>query len=325
MRITLIVPGLLALPAEVLTCELSLSRLASLADPTPEIDLDTALLRDLSLDTAVAPLAAQGAGVDIADRWVIRADPVTMTVGREDARLAGHVFDLDDVERATLLALLNAHFAGDGLVFHAPRSDAWFAVSSVRYQLVTTSTERAAGQPLRSLLPSGPDAARWRRWLTEAQMLLHDHVLTTRPRPVNALWFSGGGVLPDLARVPPVVAAASVGRHADVLRGIARMRGGDTLQDAALDSMLANANGDVAVIALDPIDAEAALAGAVRPLLAPALDRLARGAVSSVRLIADGAQHAASWDARRLSMLARLRRRRARFGSGRVCDPAASR
>ena len=321
MRITLVVPGLLALPAETLAREPALSRIAALADPAPEADLDTALLDELSLDAAVAPLAACGAGLDVAQRWVIRADPVTMTVGREDARLAGHVHDLDDAERATLLALMNAHFAVDGLRFAAPRADAWFAISDAAHAVITHPAERAAGRPLRELLPSGPDAARWRRWLTEAQMLLHDHALATRPRPVNALWFSDGGMLPDAQRVPRVFAAAPVGRHADVLRGIARMRSCNVEHVATLDAVLANAKTDIAAIVLDPVAAGTALAPAARDFVEPALERLERGAVSSLRLIADGKQLAASWNVQRPSLLSRLRGRRARF----AFEPVASR
>lgn len=319
MRITLVVPGLLSLPAETLAREPSLSRIAALAEPTPEADLDAALLGNLSLDAAVAPLAACGSGLDVAHRWVIRADPVTMTVGREDARLAGCVLDLDDAERAALLALLNAHFAVDGLLFAAPRADAWFAISEAQHAVVTHPAEHAAGRPLRELLPSGPDAARWRRWLTEAQMLLHDHALATRPRPVNALWFSGGGTLPDSERVPSIVAAAPVGRHADVLRGIASVQRRNVMPAGTLDGVLAIAEGDIAVIALGSVDAEATLARAVQDFVRPALERLERGDVSSLSLIAGGGQVAASWNAQRPSLLSRLRRRRARF----VYDPAS--
>ena len=56
---------------------------------------------------------------------------------------------------------------------------------------------RTAGRPLDEHLPQGPRGADWRRWLTEAQMLLHEHPLNTEResrglRPLNALWLAGG-------------------------------------------------------------------------------------------------------------------------------------
>lgn len=314
MRITLVVPGLLSLPSEALAHEVALSRIAALAPPAPEFDLDAALLADLPLDAAPAPLAALGAGVDVANRWAIRADPVTMVVGRDDARLGGYVHDLGEAERTMLLALLNAHFALDGLAFTAPRADAWFATSAAPHAVDTTSVERAAGRALRSLLPSGPDAARWRRWLTEAQMLLYEHALAARAgRPVTAVWFSGGGVLPDVARIPSLQASAAQGRDGDLLRGIARARGDDAALAANFDEALKGTNREALVVALAPADSLDALARAAHDFVTPALDALARGAVSSVKLIADGERSAASWHARRPSWLARLTRRRARF------------
>lgn len=314
LRITLVVPGLLSLPAEALAHELALSRIASFATPAPESDLDAALLADLSLDAAPAPLAALGAGIDVANCWVIRADPVAMVVGREDARLGGYVHDLGEAERTMLLALLNAHFAADGLTFAAPRADAWFATSAAPHAVDTTSVELATGRALRNLLPAGRDAARWRRWLTEAQMLLHEHALASRAgRPVNALWFSGGGVLPDRARIPSIHARAGPGRSGDLLRGIARVHGDDAAIAAKFDEAIDDTNREVIVVALARVNGPDALAHASHDFLGPALDALERGKVSSVKLIADGERIAASWHAQRPSWLARLTRRRARF------------
>ncbi len=314
MRITLVVPGLLSLPAPALARDASLSRIASLATPVRESDHESALLDDLGLDAAPAPLAALGAGIDVAHRWVIRADPVTMVVGRDDARLGGCVHDLAEAERATLLALLNTHFAVDGLVFTAPRADAWFATSATPHAVTTTPVEQAIDRALRSLLPGGPDAARWRRWLTETQMLLHEHALSARDdRPVNGLWFSGGGILPAAASVSRVDASAAPGRCGDLLRGIARTRGDDAAIPVKFDDTLGRTPSKAIVVALGRVDSADALARVSRDFLDPALDALARGSVSSVKLIADGERCAASWCARRASWLDRLMRRRTRF------------
>ena len=314
MRITLVVPGLLSLPAQALARDASLSRIASLAVPVPESDLEGALLDDLGLDAARAPLAALGAGIDVANRWVIRADPVGIIVGRDDARLDGYVHDLRDDQRTTLLAMLNAHFTDDGLVFHAPGADAWFATSTAQHAIDTTPVEHSIGRPLRSLLPVGPDAARWRRWLTEVQMLLHEHPLAAdAARPVNALWFSGGGVLPDAARIPSVRAIGARVRNGDLLRGLARLQGDDAEIPATFGEIVGRTKREAIAVALPRVGSLDAWEHAARDFLAPALDALDRGALSSVKLMADGEPGAASWHAERSSWLARLTRRRAQF------------
>lgn len=314
MRITLVVPRLLSLPAQALASDASLARIASLANPVPESDLEGALLDDLGLEAAPAPLAALGAGVDVAKRWTIRSDPVVIVVGRDDARLDGYVHDLRDDERTMLLVLLNTHFAADGLVFHAPGADAWFATSDSPHAINTTPVERSVGQPLRSLLPAGLDAARWRRWLTEVQMLLHEHALAARAeRPVNALWFSGGGVLPDAGRIPSVQAIGARTRNGDLLRGLARMQGDEAAIPSTFGEIFSRTKREAIAVALPPVESLDAWERVARDFLAPALDALARGSLSSVKLMADGGQGAASWHAERSSWLARLTRRRARF------------
>jgi hypothetical protein len=53
------------------------------------------------------------------------ADPATLEAGRDDVRLRGIVWDLDDAETAALVETLNAHFAADGLRFVAPTANCW--------------------------------------------------------------------------------------------------------------------------------------------------------------------------------------------------------
>lgn len=64
---------------------------------------------------------------------------------------------------------------------------------------------RTAGRPLDAHLPDGPRGPEWRRWLTEAQMLLHEHPLNADRearglRPLNALWLAGGAATAPATR-----------------------------------------------------------------------------------------------------------------------------
>jgi hypothetical protein len=245
---------------------------------------------------------------------MVRADPASMIVGRDDVRMAGLVHDLDEREQSTLLALLSAHFAVDGLTFFAPRADAWFASSATPQSVHTTAVEAIGDRPLRECLPTGPDAARWRRWLTEAQMLLHDHALAQRAAaPVNALWFSGGGVLPHAVSIPAFEAYAAAGRHGDVARGLARVTGRTARPLVPLPEALARRSNGRIVCALSALDSVEDLAMLARDFAAPAVDALYRGHASAVKLIASGNGSIACWSAQRPSWVARAWRRKAAF------------
>jgi len=252
MELVLVAPGLLALAPEALARDATLARIAGAAEPIVVDDLDQALLGALDIGAPAAPLAALGAGMAAAGRFVIRADPVTMQVTHDDVRIVARVDDLDVREAETLVTLLDAHFGAEGLTFLAPRLDAWFAASDPRQEIATTPLDAAIGRTLRPCLPTGADAARWRRWLNEAQMLLHEHALGARAHPVNGLWFSSGGALADpsarsasrgrSSKAPPHVWAAP-GREGDVARGIARLAGCEAAAFAGVAEAIAAARG----------------------------------------------------------------------------------
>ena len=249
MELVLVAPGLLALAPAALAGDATLSRIAAVAEPIVVDDLDQALLGALDMVVAAAPLAALGAGIDPAGRFVIRADPVTMRVTHDDVRIVARVDDLDAREVATLVTMLDAHFAAEGLSFLAPRGDAWFAACHAAQEIAATPLDAAIGRTLRPCLPTGTDAGRWRRWLTEAQMLLHEHALGSRAHPVNGLWFSGGGMLKGPAGSHGVPGGdgglpricAGPGRDSDVARGIARLAGSSTLSGTSVAAAIAAA------------------------------------------------------------------------------------
>jgi hypothetical protein len=322
MELTLVVPGLLAAAPERLARERALSRIAGACEPLVVDDLDFALLRTLDLVVPVAPLAALGAGMDPAGRYVIRADPVTMRVTHDDVRIAARVDDLSAREAETLVTLLDAHFAVEGLSFLAPRRDAWFAASHAAHEIATTPLDAAVGQRLRPCLPTGADATRWRRWLTEAQMLLHGHALAARDPPVNGLWFSGGGMLaaPDPrtatgtsgTALRPLRLQAAPGREGDVARGIARLQGQEAPACTSVADALVGPSGVARVAIVLPRLAAGDIDAAIAPIT-QALAALDRGAVERFDLVADGRGVAATWSMGRAPWWQRIAPRTARF------------
>lgn len=315
MRVTLVVPRLLAMERAALAAVPALARLAEYAGgyvAEPE-GVAVALLAaaGVARDTAIAPLAALGAGFDPEMRVVQFADPVALVAGRDDVLLNGRVDDFAPDDAQALIAMLNGHFAGDGLVFHSPRPDAWFLTSSAVPLAATTPLPRVRGA-IAPHLPRGEHGATWRRWMSEMQMLLHEHAVNARREreghtAVTGIWPWGGGVaMPPQSAITAAIYAPP-GRPGDIARGIA-MRSpiafGGT--PARLDTLAADAD---SIVVLPPLAGPHALAALAGAWFAPAVTALERGVVAEVALLADDGDGAFTWIARAPGWATRLRAR----------------
>jgi len=313
MRLTLAVPGLLALDPAVLAAATSLARLARYAG-APVIRcgaLDAFVVSGSTDGAGAAPLAALGAGLDPGTSYVLRADPVSLVAGRNDVALAARIDDLDADETAAMIATLGAHFSGDGLTFHAPRPDAWFVLQDVTPDVTTTPLASVRGA-IYPWLPAGGDAPRWRRWLSEMQMLLHAHPANAAREArgrvaVTGIWISDGGRVADFPQVNASAIFAPAGRDGDVARGLARLRGAPAALPPGRFAALPSP--DDAFVVLD----RAGDLNAPRLLsewLDPAVVALERGTLASLSLLADGEGTAGAWHAvrpgLRVRMLARM-------------------
>jgi len=311
MRLTLAVPDLLTLDRDTRAAVPALGSLAHYAGP-PVVRrgaLDVLLVPDSAAAdrVAIAPLAALGAGLDPGASYVLRADPVSLVAGRSDVVLAARIDDLDADESGALMATIDAHFGRDGLAFRAARPDAWFVLVDHTPDLSTTplSLVRDAIYPW---LPAGTDSPRWRRWLSEMQMLLHDHPANVareaRGRaPVTGIWISEGGRIGEMEQRPATAMFATSGAAGDVARGLARLHGNAV--DAPPENFAAlPAHGSAAVV-LDPASiANASLLQA--NWLGPVVAALEQGALASLSLLADGRGVAAAWHPERPNALRRM-------------------
>ncbi|MEO8346943.1 MAG: hypothetical protein ABI607_14725 [Betaproteobacteria bacterium] len=300
MRLVLAVPDLLAHDRGALASLSSLARLAqfSNAPVVRQGALDDFLVTPAR--SATAALAALGAGYDPGAKYVLRADPVSLVAGRNDVVLSAHIDDLDAVDTAALLATLNAHFSGDRLAFHAPRPDAWFVESETAPDFRTTPLPAVRGA-IYPHLPTGNDGPQWRRWLSEMQMLLHEHpanaVRAAHGRvPVTGIWISGGGRLTDIAPTQGARTFATKGPAGDVARGLAE-RNGIFVSEPPLDFSALQTEVS-AIVVLSPA-ARMNVGDLDRDWLAPAVRALEHGALDGLTLLADGLGVAASWHAER--------------------------
>jgi hypothetical protein len=146
---------------------------------------------------AEAALLAATRGSPAAQHGWLKLDALSLVITR-DRLVALPQQPEDAADAGQLITDVLAHLPALGAL-HAPADDAGFALldlaapAGARFQPVW----RVAGRPLDAHLPDGPRGADWRRWLTEAQMLLHVHPLNEARearglRPLNALWLSGG-------------------------------------------------------------------------------------------------------------------------------------
>lgn len=274
-------------------------------------------------DWPLAPIRLAALGVDPGTAYWLAADPVTFEIGRVDVELARVVDDLDRADADALLATLNAHFANDGLYFVAPRPDAFFVRAADRTRLSTAPPAAAIRRPLRGLLPQGPDAAAWRRFQSEIEMLLHEHAVNAgRERagcpPANSLWFYEGGTP---AQRPQPAPAISTFATSGIARALAVHIGGPlhavpgdfrAARDKATDP-------DTIVVALDRALDVPALE---RAWAAPARDALVAGSLDGVALICEDRGDALVWYARAPRLWERMTGRYRNRDLGTLLDAA---
>lgn len=159
-------------------------------------------------DYPLAPLSLLAEGIQPGGDYWLRADPVYLNVERDQLILTeASTLDLSREEADILVAALNRHFSPDGLNFVAPSPWRWYLRAAPAPSIATRSLYQAAGNNIHPLLPTGPDAMRWRALLNEVQMLLFEHPANIAREargaaPINSVWPWGGGIMPDNPRAP---------------------------------------------------------------------------------------------------------------------------
>ena len=152
-----------------------------------------------------APVAAVTLAVDEAPQpgqW-LRADPVYARVERDSLVLhPAAVLEIEPDEARALVASLRELFSPDGLDFHVPRPDRWYVRVPQGELPVTTPLTEVLGRDVFGRLPRGEGRINWASAMTEIQMLFATHPVNlareaARRPPINAVWFWGGGSLPE--------------------------------------------------------------------------------------------------------------------------------
>ena len=317
MHWTLVIPDLIPpRPAAALVDvyrDLRLPRLAFLLARAskrslPGTSLETWLGRAFRLggeEVPVAALSLLAEHRDPGEAWWLCADPVHLAPQQAEVRLVGpDALGLSRTEAQQLIAALQAHFTAGAASFHALRPDRWYLRFPQPLRLNTHSLPEVEGRPVNALLPSGEDAPRLLRLLTEAQMLLFAHPVNQAREAagqptINSLWPWGGG------RLPLVEARPYNHVWADdlVAQGLARASGTPhaALPEDATDILSVSHGEGVLLVVLDALRAAAARGDAeiwqrrLRQLeekwFAPLAEAFRKGRLTSLTLLALGARH----------------------------------
>lgn len=257
-------------------------------------------------DWPIAPLTLALDGGIAGGAYWLRADPVHLRVDRDRLVLIENsLFDITLEEAQALTAVLNSHFAAEGIAFSALTSKRWYARLDRPPRLVTRSMSDAAGKDVNAHLPTGADAMRWHGVFNETQMLLHstpeNAAREERGEPViNSVWFWGGGTRQPV-RARPYDATWSDDAVASALAAAA---GGETSAlpaDAAqwlTETTTRSKRHDLHLIVIDDLagaaahhDAEtwrAGLAALEARWFAPLFHALRQGRLTQITLVVPG-------------------------------------
>ncbi|MBE0473900.1 phosphoglycerate mutase [Rhodoferax sp.] len=110
--------------------------------------------------------------------------------------------DMSAAESDALLAAMQPFFAQDGITLYPFETGRWLAQGAVFADLPSASPDRVLGRNLSPWVPTAAQASGLIRLVSEMQMLLYTHPINdARDRrgatPINAIWFSGSGALPE--------------------------------------------------------------------------------------------------------------------------------
>lgn len=162
-----------------------------------------------------AALAARSAGLGATGdgeplSWAL-LNPVHLEAGADRVALRHpKELALDDDSSRALLAAVAPLFDDSGIRLHWLAADRWLASHSMFDGLATASLDRVIGRDISHWVPRQAQARPWRRLQNEVQMVLHGHTVNVAREgaglwPVNSLWCSGCGRLPQTDRDPEVV------------------------------------------------------------------------------------------------------------------------
>ena len=131
----------------------------------------------------------------------LRASFVHLQVDRDHIRLQRALpIKPQRGELDSILSTLNTHFDGETVLLSDGANTAYLRTPTAA-QIDMQPPTYAAGRNIGHFMPRGKSGAYWKKWLTEVQMLLHEHPVNLARAnsglpTINCLWLWGGGTAP---------------------------------------------------------------------------------------------------------------------------------
>ncbi|MES9991092.1 MAG: hypothetical protein ABW098_04025 [Candidatus Thiodiazotropha sp.] len=177
-------------------------------------------------DLPVGAVSYVGHGEYPGDECVALVTPVHILADRDRVILIGpNQVNHSNQFADHLIELFNSHFKEDGLYLTRQSGKEWYLILEQCPQIVTSSIESVIGRHIEEYLPQGKEGSRWRGILNEIQMLLFNdkkinHLSIPNEYNVNALWFSGFGVVPKV-----ITGYSTVYTNHSLAKGLANLSG----------------------------------------------------------------------------------------------------
>ena len=150
---------------------------------------------------ALTHLVAHGASATEKGYW-LRADPVSLRADMTRVFMTGCGFvDYDADERNAIGHVVTQALSGEGIEVQTVAERCWCLRLPGALPFEFAPLNEALGVDLAEALPDHPEAAMWKRLLTDIQVELHQSEVNASRRErgraeVNSVWFWGGGGLP---------------------------------------------------------------------------------------------------------------------------------
>lgn len=235
----LVIPGLLGpVPESVAASPAAGQRLPALErllsrgrqGPSPHADSAALLghcMQPHSGSLPAGPVGLAGSGGDPAADYWFRVDAVHLRADRDRLLVFGPgALGVDPEEAQVIAEACNGLLAEDDMHLQ-PAGDHWYLRVPEAPSVFMAGIHEVSGHYMDAYLPTGDDARRWNRLLSELQMLLHTlPVNETREAQgrltINGLWPWGGGRWPGRMDTPYdlVCADDDLGRGAAELSGV---------------------------------------------------------------------------------------------------------
>lgn len=135
------------------------------------------------------------------DKAIVCVAPIHLKADRDTASLIPpQQLGLRDAEADDLIGSVNTFLKDDGIEIFRDSECGWFITGMDGQNLKSFPPAFLAHRSASAFMPAGEDGGRWRRLMTEIQMLLHMHPVNILREsqgklPVNSLWFWGGALL----------------------------------------------------------------------------------------------------------------------------------